>query len=103
MSVRIAVGSHQECAVVTRALTMPQIRVPANDQDDCRTRELPLREALLHFAAHGLSAAERAREKAERCFFAGNRRDYLHWMEICRVLDRRMADFASRSSILDRR
>ena len=50
-----------------------------------------LKAALRHFAEHGLSAAERARDNAEAAFFAGNREDYRWWMAICTTLDRRMS------------
>jgi hypothetical protein len=50
-----------------------------------------LRAALKHFAAHGVSAASVAQQKAERAFFRGDRPAYLHWLGICRTLDRRMA------------
>ena len=58
------------------------------------TRQLVLRAALRHFAEHGMAAAARARENA----WAAHRRDQpaecTHWLEICRTLDRRMADAA---------
>lgn len=50
-----------------------------------------LRDALKHFAMHGLRAAEVARQNAERAFFADDRTAYRRWLEICRTLDRRMA------------
>lgn len=50
-----------------------------------------LKAALRHFAEHGLSAAERARDNAETAFFAGNREQYRWWMAICTALDRRMS------------
>lgn len=49
-----------------------------------------LRAALRHFAEHGLSAAERARDNAETAFFAGDSDQYRWWMAICTTLDRRM-------------
>ncbi len=55
-------------------------------------RRALLQEALRHFAAHGAGAADHARGKAEQAFFAGRRRDYLHWLAVCRTLDRRMVD-----------
>lgn len=55
------------------------------------THDVLLRDALKHFARHGLRAAEVARQNAERAFFAGDRNAYRHWLEICRALDRRMA------------
>jgi len=69
-------------------------RVPllaANDNRRAIDRGNLLRAALKHFAEHGLSAAERARENAERAFFAGDRQCYDHWMGVCDTLDRRMA------------
>ena len=48
-----------------------------------------LRAALVHFAEHGLAAAERAHEQATAAFFADDRLEYHHWMGICRLLDRR--------------
>jgi hypothetical protein len=50
-----------------------------------------LRAALKHFAQHGLGAARVAQANAERAFFYGDRQAYLHWLGICRTLDRRMA------------
>ena len=51
--------------------------------------------ALKHFAEHGLGAATVARQNAEQAFFRGDRRGYLHWLGICRTLDRRMASVLS--------
>ena len=50
-----------------------------------------LKAALRHFAEHGLSAADCARQNAERAFFDGEREDYQWWLAICGALDRRMA------------
>lgn len=69
--------------------------LPANDNDDAadcpEIDNAMLRAALRHFAEHGLAAAQRARRQAEAAFFAGDRRAYQWWLEICRTLDRRMA------------
>ena len=54
-----------------------------------------LRAALKHFAQHGLGAATVARQSAAQAFFSGDRRGYLHWLGICRILDRRMATVLS--------
>lgn len=64
----------------------------ANDNDHDLNRNGLLRAALRHFAEHGLGAAELAQRNAEQAFFAGNRKEYRHWLDICRALDRRMAD-----------
>lgn len=59
---------------------------PADDQDDAL-----LYAALRHFAQHGMAAAQRARKQSETAFFNGDRASYRWWLEICRVLDKRMA------------
>lgn len=61
----------------------------ANDNDE--SSDALLHAALRHFAEHGLAAASRARKQAETALLAGDRQAYLSWLEICRVLDRRMA------------
>jgi hypothetical protein len=91
MSIRFAAAVSGECAIVARCLSRGPLPRPANDQDHGIGRDTILRDALRHFAAHGLQAAERARDNAEAAFFAGDRGDYRHWMAICRMLDRRMA------------
>lgn len=69
------------------------IRRAANDnrRDLSGAHDPLLRDALKHFAAHGLGAADTARQAAERAFFAGDRQGYDYWLGICRTLDRRMA------------
>lgn len=91
MSIRFAAAGAGECTVVSRVLTRPRLHMAANDTDHGIARDQLLRQALRHFAIHGLSAADRAREEAEKSFFAGNREEYRHWLAICRTLDRRMA------------
>ena len=66
--------------------------LPANDNGDERSSDAMLHAALRHFAEHGLAAAQRARRQAEAAFFAGDRQGYQWWLEICRALDRRMAN-----------
>ena len=67
-------------------------RVPANDNGADRPSDAMLHAALRHFAEHGLAAAQRARKQAEAAFFAGDRQAYQWWLEICRTLDRRLAN-----------
>jgi hypothetical protein len=65
----------------------------ANDNDDSlgeNHRDL-LRMSLKHFARLGLAAAADARDHARQAHFVGDRARYLHWLAICRTLDRRMA------------
>lgn len=63
----------------------------ANDNGDGESHSTVLRAALTHFAQLGLSAATDARDRARTAHFAGDRQGYLHWLAICRTLDRRMA------------
>lgn len=64
----------------------------ANDNHPDLNRNGLLRAALRHFAEHGLGAAELAQRNAQAAFFAGDRKEYRHWLDICRALDRRMAE-----------
>ncbi len=63
----------------------------ANDNAAPIQRDPILRAALLHFAQHGLGAANSARDAAQRAFFADDRGAYQHWLAVCRTLDQRMA------------
>ena len=63
----------------------------ANDNGDGARHELVLRNALKHFAAHGLRAAEDAGERAEAAWRAGDSAGLRHWLEVCRALDPRRA------------
>ena len=63
----------------------------ANDNGDAEQHSAVLRAALLHFARFGLAAAGDARDRARTAHFSGDRGGYLHWLAICRALDRRMA------------
>jgi len=67
-------------------------KLPANDNGAARPSDAMLHAALRHFAEHGLAAAQRARKQAEAAFFAGDRQAYQWWLEICRTLDRRLAN-----------
>lgn len=94
MTIRFASANTAASAFVTSARGDAFNRQAANDNALARPRQdhdALLRDALKHFARHGLRAAEIARQNAERAFFAGDRAAYRHWLEICRTLDRRMA------------
>ncbi|MBS0481241.1 MAG: hypothetical protein JSR96_03645 [Proteobacteria bacterium] len=67
----------------------------ANDNAVRSGSDAVLRDALKHFARHGLGAAEAARTEAEQARFAGDHQGYQHWLDICRTLDRRMASALS--------
>lgn len=95
MPIRFASANTATTAYVRSARCNARLRQAANDNPaqgtSTGTHDVLLRDALKHFARHGLRAAEVARQNAERAFFAGDRQAYRHWLEICRALDRRMA------------
>jgi hypothetical protein len=69
----------------------PRALRAANDNGEPLRGDATLRDALQLFAEFGLGAAEEARTRAERAFFAGNSASYRRWLAICRTLDRRVA------------
>jgi hypothetical protein len=74
------------------SLFRPRIALQAaNDNGEPLRRDGVLRDALMLFAEFGLGAAEEARTRAERAFFAGDSEGYRRWLGICRTLDRRVA------------
>lgn len=89
MSIRFSAARGNALALRAFAVSIPMRA--ANDNVDGLSNDDLLRAALRHFAEHGLAAAEKAREEAERAFFAGDRANYRHWLAVCRALDRRMA------------
>lgn len=80
----------------SRRLSKHQVRAtisaPANDNGAHVQLDTMLHAALQQFAQHGIGAAAHARNQAERAFFAGDRETYQWWLDICRTLDRRLAD-----------
>ena len=95
MTIRFA-AAHNRDASLRKVMGAARAHRPANDNVPGVARnpgdDRMLRAALRHFAAHGLSAADSARSRAETAFFAGDRGEYRWWLGICRMLDRRMAD-----------
>ncbi len=93
MPIRFAAARPDLQLALAPRLRARLIRRAANDNraEPAFGHDPLLRDALRHFAAHGLGAAETARQAAERAFFAGDRQGYDYWLGICRTLDRRMA------------
>lgn len=91
MSIRFAPACHGDGAVLALTLKARRGLRAANDNARGFGGDKLLGEALRHFARHGLGAAELARRNAEQAFFADDRDRYHHWLDICRLLDRRMA------------
>jgi hypothetical protein len=93
MTIRFAAAHSGESTVIIRAfMGTAVVRTAANDNAADFPRDILLRAALKHFAEYGLGAAQQAHRNAEAAFFAGRRDEYRHWLEICRALDRRMAE-----------
>lgn len=90
MPIHFAAARSPLAALVNPARRSRIIGRAANDNGDLG-HSAELRAALKHFAEHGLGAATVARQNAEQAFFRGDRQGYLHWLGICRTLDRRMA------------
>ena len=76
---------------VARCLILPRAMRAVNDNGRPVADNKVLKATLLHFAEHGLGAAEQARRLAEDAFLAGDEQGYRHWLAICRTLDRRVA------------
>ena len=94
MSIRFAPARKIAPQPVSRAFVLRHHRAAANDNalsvETLREREV-LHDALRHFAEYGLGAAREAHLRAEEAFFAGDRTSYDRWLEICRLLDARVA------------
>ncbi len=69
----------------------PSTGRPSTGRRGAVTSDRMLRDAIKHFATHGLGAAEQARREAERGYHAGEVQTYRYWLEICGKFDRRMA------------
>jgi hypothetical protein len=92
MTIRYAAAHPAAIPVtLTRAGLARISRIPANDNGDAGKRDQVLRNALLHFAEHGLRAAEDAGERAQVAAASGNSAESARWLEICRALDARRA------------
>ena len=92
MTIRYAAARPAAAPItLTRAALGRIACAPANDNGGAPLRDQVLRAALLHFAEHGLRAAQDAGERAVTALAAGNRAEYTHWLEICRALDARRA------------
>lgn len=92
MPIRFASPPHALAPRLSRREIGAACRLPANDNGASGTSDAMLHAALRHFAEHGLAAAHRARAQAEAAIRSGDRQGYDWWLEICRALDRRMAN-----------
>jgi hypothetical protein len=91
MPIRFAPARDVNKSPVARILQRPVHRYANNDNGTPNSHDMMLNEALRHFAEFGLSAPQQAREYARVAFFAGDRKAYDWWREICRILDTQIA------------
>ncbi|TIX50400.1 hypothetical protein [Alteraurantiacibacter aquimixticola] len=91
MSIRFAAPRHSIRNRMDDAEARAACQRPANDNGGGHSSDTALTAALRHFADHGLAAARHARLKAKAARHAGDEQGYRWWLEICRTLDRRMA------------
>ena len=63
----------------------------ANDNGDLARQDQVVRDALKHFAVHGLNAAEDAAKRARTAHRSGDAAGLRHWLQICAALDPRRA------------
>ena len=99
MPVHFAAARSTAHSPIARALARKALVRAANDNegnDDAPqsvggTVDRVMRAALLHFAQHGLGAAQEARQQAEQAHHAGDNQSYEWWLGVCRTLDRHVA------------
>ncbi|NNC52601.1 MAG: hypothetical protein HKO08_06135 [Erythrobacter sp.] len=93
MSVHFAAARCTTQSPLARALAKRAVAPAANDNADHNAAiDQSLRAALMHFAEHGLDAANDAARKANAAAGSGAVEDYEHWIGICGKLDGKLAD-----------
>jgi hypothetical protein len=97
MPLRFAPARSVTRSPIARALARRSLARAANDNCDPGIEgDAVLKAALRHFAAHGLGAAQVALHEARRAEDEGDLTGHAWWMDICRSLDRRLADRSRR-------
>lgn len=90
MSIRFA-AAHNSIAALAGAGNHARLMGPAANDNGAPAQDVLLRDALKHFARHGLRAAQVARDNALAALNLDDDISCTHWLGICRTLDRRMA------------
>jgi len=88
MSIRFAAAGTGASPAVARTLRIAMPRQPANDADDSLLQVHLRLAALRHLARHSHGATRHASLAALRAHHTGDQARFLHWLEICRQLDR---------------
>ena len=68
-----------------------RVRRAANDNSPARRDPALLRAALLHFARHGMAAASVAASQAMAAAASGDNARFVHWRDVCALIDPRHA------------
>lgn len=95
MSVHFAAARCATRSPLARAFSKRPTGAAANDNGNALSNpaiDQALRDALLHFAEHGLDAANDAARKASDAAETGSTDEYRHWLGICGTLDGKLAD-----------
>ena len=92
MTIYFAAARSREHAAIARPLS-PKVRLsPANDNTSNIGDNPAMHAALALFATHRIGATLEACRKARSAAAAGSKRDCQHWLLVCRMFDRRLAD-----------
>lgn len=96
MPVHFAAARSTAHSPIARALAKKALTRAANDNGPLGSSSISsfdtmMRDALRHFAEHGMGAAEEARRQAEQAHFTGDVQGYRYWLGLCRALDSRLA------------
>ncbi len=100
MPVHFAAARSTAHSPIARALAKKALTRAANDNgplggplgsSSASSFDTMMRDALRHFAEHGMGAAEEARRQAEQAHFTGDEQGYRYWLGLCRALDSRLA------------
>lgn len=93
MSVHFAAARCTIQSPLARVLAKRLAAPAVNDNADPKSViDQSLRDALMHFAEHGLNAANDAARKASDAAGFGSDEEYQHWIGICGNLDGKLAD-----------
>jgi hypothetical protein len=88
-------------AVVRRYRTGARVWSAANDNGNhplAANDEGLLADTLRHFGSHGLHSAQMAADRARAARGAGDESAFAHWLSICAMFDRRLAEAIRRDS-----
>jgi hypothetical protein len=85
-------------AVVRRNMARTRVWTAANDNLPlaANDEQALLADSLRHFGNHGLNSAQVAADKAFAARIAADDDAFTHWLSICQMFDRRLADAVRR-------